>query len=213
MLWQYPAIGCISYLLGSIPFGVIVGRQARGVDIRDFGSGKTGFTNSLRTLGLAPSLLVLIGDFLKGAVPVLLSAALFHSATLEVVAATAAVLGHLWPVFAGFKGGRGVTTSFGATAAMMPPVGLFLLVLAVALVYISRYMSLTSVVGTTTGAILVWALVGGGRVPIAYGLWGLIASAIILLSHRENIRRLRNGTEPKIGEGGRRRASPGSANL
>jgi glycerol-3-phosphate acyltransferase PlsY len=212
MLWQYPLVGCMSYLVGSIPFGLIVGRRARGVDIRKFGSGKTGFTNSLRTIGLGPSLVVLGGDFLKGALPVLIAGLLFHSAALEVVAATAAVLGHVWPVFADFKGGRGVTTSFGATAAMMPPVGLFLLLLAVALVYVYRYMSLMSVVSTPAGAILVWALVISGRVPFAYGVWGLIATAIILLAHRENIQRLRSGTEPKIGQGGRRRTSPGNAN-
>jgi glycerol-3-phosphate acyltransferase PlsY len=212
MLWQYPLVACAGYLLGSVPFGLIVGRRVRGVDIREFGSGKTGFTNSLRTIGLGPSLVVLVGDFLKGAIPVLVAGTLLHSSVLAVVAATAAVLGHIWPVFAGFKGGRGVATAFGATAAMMPPVGLFLLLLAVALVYISRYMSLMSVIGTPTGMIVVWALVLTGRVPIAYGVWGTIATAIILLAHRENIRRLRSGTEPKIGQVARRRPNPGNAN-
>jgi glycerol-3-phosphate acyltransferase PlsY len=212
MLWQYPLVACAGYLLGSIPFGLIVGRRVRGVDIREFGSGKTGFTNSLRTIGLVPSLVVLAGDFLKGAVPVFVAGSLVHSSTLAVVAATCAVLGHVFPVFAGFKGGRGVTTAFGATAAMMPPVGLFLLLLALALVSVSRYMSLMSVIGTPTGMIVVWALAVAGRVPLAYGVWGTIATAIILLAHRENIRRLRSGTEPKIGEGARRRPSPHSAN-
>ncbi len=212
MLWQYPLAAGAGYVLGSIPCGLIVGRLVRGVDIREFGSGKTGFTNSLRTIGLGPSLAVLVGDFLKGALPVFVAGTLLHSNVLAVVVATFAVIGHIWPVFAGFKGGRGVTTAFGATAAMMPPVGLFLLLLAIALVYVSRYMSLMSVIGTPTGMIVVWALVAGGRVPLAYGVWGTIATAIILMAHRENIRRLRSGTEPKIGEAGRPRPRPGGAN-
>jgi acyl phosphate:glycerol-3-phosphate acyltransferase len=211
MLWNYLLIAGASYLAGSIQFGLIVGRRARGVDIRDFGSGKTGFTNSLRTLGPGLSFLVLAGDFLKGALPVLVVAVLLHNPGLEVMAATAAVLGHVWPVFAGFKGGRGVSTAFGATMAMMPPVGLILLVISIALVVLYRYMSLTSLVGTPTGAVLVWALVLGGHEPRVYGIWALIAATIILTSHRENLRRLRNGTEPKIGQGGQRRTSPGNA--
>jgi glycerol-3-phosphate acyltransferase PlsY len=212
MLWPYPLVACAGYLLGSIPFGLIVGRRVRGVDIREFGSGKTGFTNSLRTIGLLPSLLVLVGDFLKGALPVLFALALTHAPAAAVVAATCAVLGHVWPLFAGFKGGRGVTTAFGATTAMMWPVGVFLLVLAVILVAIWRYMSLMSVLGTPTGMVVVWALALSGREPIAYGIWGTIATAIILLAHRENIRRLLNGTEPKIGQPAQRRPSPRRAN-
>jgi glycerol-3-phosphate acyltransferase PlsY len=216
MLWQSLTVACLGYLIGSIPIGLLVGRWAKGVDIREFGSGKTGFTNSLRTLGPALSAVVLAGDFLKGAVPVLLVSVLFRGggaglASLEVIAATAAVLGHIWPIFAGFKGGRGVATSVGATTAMMPPIGLFLLLLAGAVIYVYRYMSLGSLIATATGAILVWALVIGGRLPVAYGIWGIIATMIIVSCHRENLRRLRNGTEPKIGEGGHRRTSPGSA--
>ena len=94
----------------------------------------------------------------------------------------------------------------------MPPVGLFLLLVAAAIVYFYRYMSLMSLVGTLTGAILVWALVVSGRVPFAFGIWGIIATSIILVSHRENLQRLRNGTEPKIGQGGQRRTSPGNVN-
>jgi glycerol-3-phosphate acyltransferase PlsY len=202
MWWLYPVLAGAGYLAGSTPVGLLVGRRLRGVDIRNFGSGKTGFTNTLRTLGLGPSLLVLTGDVLKGAAPVLLARAVSPHATLQVVAATAAVLGHVWPVFAGFKGGRGVATSWGVTAAMMPPVALFLLLVAAALAYAYRYMSVVSVVGTPIGAILIWALVAAGRVPLAYGVWGLIATTIIVVCHRDNLRRLRAGTEPKIGDGG-----------
>ena len=210
-----------SYLVGSTPFGLLVGRRVRGVDIREFGSGKLGFTNSLRTLGLGPSLVVIAGDMLKGAVPVLAASALWmhvaalHAAApseLQLVAACAAVLGHILPVFAGFKGGRGVATSWGATLAMMPGVALALLAVAAALVLAYRYVSVASIVGTPTGALLVWILVLTHREPVAHGLWALIATALILVAHRDNIRRLRNGTEPKIGHGGQRRPHAGNAN-
>lgn len=215
MLWQWLLAASFGYLIGSIPFGLLVGRLGRGVDIRDYGSGKTGFTNSLRTLGPGLSAAVLAGDCLKGVVAVLLASTVYRGAgpelaALQVLAATAAVLGHVWPLYARFKGGRGVATALGATFVMMPQIGLFLILVAGALVYVYRYMSLGSVVSTPTGAVLVWVLVIAGRLPVAYGIWGIIATAIILTCHRQNLRRLRNGTEPKIGEGGRRRTSPGN---
>jgi acyl phosphate:glycerol-3-phosphate acyltransferase len=210
MLGQYVLVACAAYLIGSIPFGLIVGRRVRGVDIREFGSGKTGFTNSLRTIGLAPSILVLAGDFLKGAVPVLMISFYSGGPTLQVVAATMAVVGHIWPIFAGFKGGRGVTTALGATAAMMPALAIIILLVGVGVAAVYRYMSLMSIVGTCSGVVLVWILVLTGRAPLAFGVWGLIAGSIILFAHRENFLRLRNGTEPKIGQGGSRRARPGN---
>jgi len=213
MWWLYALVAAGGYLLGSTPFGVLVGRWSRGVDIREFGSGKTGFTNSLRTLGLGPSIVVLAGDLLKGVIPVLVAAALSPHPELRVLAGVAAVTGHILPVFAGFKGGRGVTTSWGATLAMMPQVAILLLLVAAALAYASRYMSLVSVLTTVTGAVVAVSLALAGRVPVAYGVWGLTAPAIIIVTHLDNLRRLRAGTEPKIGHGGRRRSSPGGAQL
>jgi acyl phosphate:glycerol-3-phosphate acyltransferase len=213
MWWMYPLVVGGSYLLGSTPIGLIVGRWCRGVDIRQYGSGKTGFTNSLRTLGLAPSIVVFTGDLLKGAIPVLVATELSPHPALRVLAALAAVLGHIMPVFAGFKGGRGVTTSWGATFVMMPQVALFLLLAAAAIAYAWRYMSLVSVLSTLSGAVLVFALAIAGRVPAAYVFWAIAAPAIIVVTHLDNLRRLRAGTEPKIGHGGTRRTSPGSANL
>lgn len=212
MWWQYPLLIVGSYLLGSTPVGLLIGRWVRGVDIRDFGSGKIGFTNSLRTLGLGPSLAVFAGDILKGALPVLVASHLSPHPELQVAAATGAVIGHVLPIFAGFKGGRGVATSWGATLAMMAPVALLLIPVVAALAYLYRYMSLASIAGTTIGALIVWISVATGHAPLAFGLWGLIATAIILVSHRENLERLRNGNEPKIGAGGQRRPHTGSAN-
>lgn len=212
MWWLYPAFAIGAYLIGSIPVGLIIGQRARGVDVREFGSGKTGFTNSLRALGLGPSLLVFLGDFLKGAVPVALAHALSPNASLQVVAAVGAVAGHDWPVYAGFRGGRGVTTSLGATAVMMPPIGLLIVVIATALLYVYRYVSLASIVATPTAAVVVWLLIVLRNAPLAYGVWGTIATVLILVLHRDNIARLRDGTEPKIGQGGQRRTRPGQAN-
>jgi acyl phosphate:glycerol-3-phosphate acyltransferase len=212
MWWLVCLVVAAGYLVGSLPVGLLVGRWVRGVDIREFGSGKTGFTNSLRTLGLGPSIVVLAGDFLKGAAPVFVVSCISAHPELRAAVAVAAVLGHVFPVFAGFKGGRGVTTAWGATLIMTPQVGIFLLLVAVALAYTSRYMSLVSLVAAPLGTVLLCALAASGHVPAAYAVWGLTASAIIVLCHRDNVRRLREGTEPKIGHGGtRRRTSPGNA--
>ena len=210
MWWVYPLFALGSYLIGSIPFSLLVGRRLRGVDIREYGSGKTGFTNSLRTLGIGPSLVVFLGDLAKGAAPVLVARSLSPHASLQVVAAVCTVAGHDWPVFAKFKGGRGVTTSLGATTAMVPPVGLALLVLGAVLLYIYRYVSLTSILTTLTGAILVWLLVILGRAPRSYSVWASVAAPLIVILHRDNLERLRNGTEPKIGQGAKPRTSPGN---
>ena len=120
MWWAFLVVALIGYLLGSLPMGLIAGKVVRGVDIRDYGSGKTGFTNALRTIGLKAALLVLLGDALKGAVPVLIARLLSDDAYAQMVAGLAAVVGHDWPVFAGFRGGRGVTTFFGVLLAMNP---------------------------------------------------------------------------------------------
>jgi acyl phosphate:glycerol-3-phosphate acyltransferase len=211
----YALLACVGYLVGSVQFGLIIGRLARGVDIRDFGSGNTGFTNSLRTLGPGWSVAVLAGDFLKGALPVLL-ANLVHRefggnlASLQVVAATATVLGHIWPLYAQFRGGKGVATALGATFVMMPLIGIFLLLVAGSLIYVFRYMSLGSLVAAPSATVLVWVMILAGRLPLAYGIWGIVITAILLFSHRENLQRLRSGTERKIGESAQSRTNPGN---
>lgn len=198
----YAVCGGLGYLLGSIPFGLIVGYVWTGRDIRQRGSGKTGVTNVLRTAGRAPASLVLVGDVLKGLAPALVGRLVFDSYGAAAVGAGAAIVGHVWPVFAGFRGGRGVATSFGGVLAMAPLIGLLLPVIGALIVLPTRYVSLMSVVGTpiAAGIILVAAL--AGWVPSSIAWYGLFATALILYMHLPNIRRLLAGTEPRLGQGG-----------
>ena len=197
------------YLLGSVPTGLIVGRLLKGVDIREYGSGKTGMTNTLRTLGPVPAVTVLVIDLLKGALPVLAARYFAGDARVEVVAALAAIAGHDWPVYAGFRGGRGVATTVGATIAMMPLLGLVLPLIGAAILLPFRYVSLMSILGSVIAGALIVALAITDRVPGPYAVFGVVAALLIVVLHRENITRLLAGTEPKLGQGGDKRA-PGA---
>ncbi len=191
----------IGYLAGSVPVGLLVGRRY-GIDVRDYGSGKTGFTNALRSLGLAPALLVMAGDVAKGTVPVLIGSVLFDDPWATALAGAAAVAGHTWPLFAGFRGGRGVATAFGAFLAMSPLAALLLLAVGGAVLAATRYVSLMSVTGVLAGFLVLVVLVVTGLLPAEYLVFGVLATAFVELNHLGNIRRLLAGTEPKIGQGG-----------
>ena len=211
MIPEFIAFAVGGYLLGSIPIGLVVGRLLKGVDIREYGSGKTGMTNTLRTLGPGPAAAVFIGDMLKGVLPVLLARLVSDDARLQVVGALAAIVGHIFPVYAGFRGGRGVSTSLGATAAMMPLLAPFLPFIGGVILIPFRYVSLMSVLGTVVTALIIIALAATDRVPNAYGVFAVITATLIVVLHRDNIARLLAGTEPKIGQGGdRRKAETGS---
>lgn len=198
-----------AYLLGSVPTGLLVGRLWGGVDIREFGSGKTGFTNALRTVGPLPAAIVVGGDVAKGALPVLLARIVFDDPWAAALGGLAAVIGHSRPLFAGFRGGRGVATTFGAFLAMTPLVALLVLVASVTVLGITRYVSLMSVTGTAVGLIAMVAMVAMGATPAEYLLFGLGVTAWIEFGHIGNLRRLLSGTEPKLGRGGDRRSDEG----
>jgi len=206
MWWAFLVIALIGYLLGSVPTGIIAGRLARGIDIRDYGSGKMGFTNALRTIGLRASLPVLVGDLAKGALTVVIARLLSDNAYVQAVGGLAAVVGHDWPVFAGFRGGRGVTTSFGVLLGMNPLVGLALIPVAIAIGWVTRYMSVMSISGAVLATGVLIGLAAAGVLPAAYAVYAGLVGALVIVLHRENIRRLLAGTEPKIGRGGERRA-------
>jgi glycerol-3-phosphate acyltransferase PlsY len=212
MIVEFAAVIAVSYLVGSIPFGYIAGRVLKGIDVRDFGSGATGATNVMRTLGRGPFALVLAADALKGYGPVLVTWFLFESHDLQVASGLAAVLGHDFPLYIGFRGGRGVATSFGVFAALALPVSLSLLAAGLFIILTFRYMSLMSIVTVPLGALalLVLAVVeGGDHYTYSKAVFGAFATALVLLRHGGNIRRLVQGTEPKVGEGGgRRKAAP-----
>jgi glycerol-3-phosphate acyltransferase PlsY len=185
-----------AYLLGSVPFGVLVARAQGGVDLRRVGSGNIGATNVLRAVGKGGAALTLLGDIGKGALAVGLGRWLGVSATMLAMIALAAVAGHLFPVFAGFHGGKGVATTLGVILAAMPAVGSLLLLIWLVVAAVWRYSSLAALVASGALPVLAWLL--DGRPPM------LALSAtlflLVLVRHRENIIRLQQGTEGKIGQ-------------
>jgi acyl phosphate:glycerol-3-phosphate acyltransferase len=193
------------YLLGSIPVGLIVGRLMRGVDVREYGSGKTGFTNSLRVLGLRRSLPVLLGDVIKGLVAALLPLLFTDDPWARAAGAFFAVVGHAWPVFAGFRGGRGVLTGFGALLGLSPLAVLLVAFLAGGTLYVTRIASAASILGAGAMALVFLLFASAGWTEWAYACAAAAGSALVIVLHRDNIRRLLSGTEPRLGKGGGRR--------
>jgi glycerol-3-phosphate acyltransferase PlsY len=206
MWWAFLVMAPVGYLMGSVPMGLVAGRLVRGIDIREYGSGKTGFTNALRTIGLRASVLVLLGDAVKGALPVLIARLLSDNSYVQTVAGLAAVVGHDWPVFAGFRGGRGVTTFFGVILAMNPLVFLAMVPVGVAIAFVTRYMSVMSIASAVVAACVLIGLAAAGVLPAAYAIYASLGTVLIVILHRSNIQRLLAGTEPKIGRGGEKRA-------
>jgi glycerol-3-phosphate acyltransferase PlsY len=206
MWWVFPVAALVGYLLGSVPMGLIAGRLVRGVDIRDYGSGKTGFTNALRVIGLRASLPVLVADVAKGALAVVIARLLSDDAYVQAVGGLGAVIGHDWPVFARFRGGRGVSTFVGVLAGMNPLVVLALIPVGVAIAVVTRYMSVMSISSAVLAAVVLIGLAAADVLPAAYAVYASLAAVMIVVLHRENLQRLLAGTEPKIGRGGDRRA-------
>ena len=190
----------LGYLLGSIPSGFLAGQWCKGIDLRTIGSGSTGATNVLRNVGKGPALAVFFVDVAKGAAAVLLARSLNPTSALidwiQVLAGLAALAGHIWPVWLGFKGGKAVATGFGMFLGLAWPVGLACFGLFMAVISIFRIVSLSSVVAAI-GLPLLMALSGGSS---AYVVVSLVASLMVLWRHRSNIERLIAGTEPKIGQ-------------
>lgn len=192
----YLLVFLFAYLLGSIPCGYLVGTWSKGLDIRKYGSGNIGTTNAFRILGKGPGTLVLLGDVLKGAIAVLV-AEYFTSEAVALFAGLTAMAGHNWPIFLGFKGGRGVATGAGVILALSPLGVLLLLLIWVLTILITRYVSVGSIVAAAA-APFVLGLVGQSWL---LAFFGLLAGAGVIYRHKANIDRLRIGTEPKIGQG------------
>ncbi|HET9539365.1 MAG TPA: glycerol-3-phosphate 1-O-acyltransferase PlsY [Candidatus Limnocylindria bacterium] len=200
------ALVLLGYLIGAIPFGILAGRMARGVDLREHGSRRTGTTNALRTLGLGWAVAVFVLDVAKGAVAVVLAQALYQAGaagTSEWVAAAAgvaAVVGHNWSVFIGFRGGRGVATSAGGLLVISPWTLAAIAPLMAIVVLQSRYVSLGSVVAAAAAPAVTALLATIGVVGWAAVAYALASGLLIIGSHGDNLRRLRDGTERRIGE-------------
>lgn len=194
----------LGYVLGAIPFGLLIGRWTRGIDLRAYGSHKTGATNALRTLGARAAAGVFVLDVAKGAAAVLAARLLFGGdETTEWAAAlagVAAIVGHNWSAFIGFTGGRGVATSAGAMAAMSPWTLVILLPIVVAVIWRSRYVSLGSITGALGAPIIAAVLAGLGAASVPAVAYALASGLLVTVSHADNIARLRAGTERRIGQ-------------
>lgn len=210
MVARFVAAVIAAYLLGSIPVGLIIGRLRSGVDIRQHGSGKTGATNVMRTVGYRFGYLTLMLDGVKGAIAVLLATLIVNGGSLaigsvslgwqmaQVLAGAGAMVGHNWPVFARFRGGRGVAVFFGTLFAIYPPAGLLGVEVLVILALRSRHMSLGSVAGTIAVLCLLLPLTVCYGFPLVYFVYCFAVAALVVYQHRDNIRRLRQGVERQL---------------
>lgn len=188
-----------AYLVGSIPVGLLVARFSGGVDPRTVGSGRTGGTNALRALGRERALLVVVGDILKGALPVIL-AGVAGGPTLMVLAGVAAIAGSIWSIFVGFRSGRGVATLTGTMLALQPLAVLLAAPIFVVTIALSRYVSLGSLLGAATllPATLLLGLADPGSVPLAHIVHAVVGPALVWIAHADNIDRLIHGTERRF---------------
>jgi glycerol-3-phosphate acyltransferase PlsY len=193
-VWFIPIL--IAYLLGSISFSFLAGKLLKGIDIRNHGSGNAGATNTLRVLGVGPGVTVLLLDALKGVIAVMLGHWLGDgSSLLLVICGVAAIAGHNWPIFFGFRGGKGIATTIGVmiTLAFLP--ALIVIVIAIVAIAITRYVSLGSLLGTVLLPIFIWSM---GR-PTEIFVLSLVLFVFAWYRHRSNIGKLLKGQENKLG--------------
>jgi glycerol-3-phosphate acyltransferase PlsY len=204
-----PALLLAGYLLGSIPSGWLAGRWLAGIDIREQGSGSTGATNVLRVLGKGPALAVFVVDVLKGTAAVLLAKALLEPASgaagswgvdaWVVAAGLAALAGHIWPVWLGWKGGKAVATGLGMLLGLAWPVGLACFGIFLTVLSLARIVSLASVVAALSLPLLMLGWFGDGGLRPAYLVLAVLTTVLVVWRHRANLQRLLEGSEPRLG--------------
>jgi glycerol-3-phosphate acyltransferase PlsY len=219
------AVAVIGYLLGSIPIGYLLGRRQAKVDVRTYGSGKTGAANVYRTAGRKWGILVALLDICKGALAVVVAGIIIRGDYLligdsslwwlltsaQVLAALAAVAGHIWSPFLKFKGGRGVATFFGGLVALCPVAALFggeVLIIGAGL---TRFVSLGSLAGAVGSYAILVPLTILNNFPVEYLFYAVVGGVIIFVMHRDNIRRLIMGKERKLGDKAEAVSAPPSA--
>lgn len=201
---RYAAVLVLCYLLGSIPWGYILLRWRLGLDIREYGSGRIGMSNVLRTAGGRIAALVLALDLGKGILAVVLAREVIGAAPAEVAAGLLVLVGHNWPIFLQFRGGRGMATGLGGLSVMAPiAAGLGALVF-IPVTLITRYLSLGSLAGVVISCLAALGLSLAGIYPGTYTLYAFLGGAIIIWQHRDNIRRLRQGNERRLGHPARK---------
>lgn len=191
----------LSYLLGSVSFSYLIAKKIKKIDIRKEGSGNAGATNTLRVLGVGPAVSVLLLDVGKGILPVVSAMLITDAALVHVLAGLAAILGHNWPIYFGFRGGKGVATSIGVLATLVFLPSLLAGVIAIASIFITRYVSLGSLLFAilTPVALVILLLIPSFTYPVEYSLFTVVLALMSLWRHRTNVSRLMSGTENKIG--------------
>jgi glycerol-3-phosphate acyltransferase PlsY len=187
----------ICYLLGSIPFGYIVGKLFKKIDIRELGSGNIGATNVFRILGPSLASLVLIGDIGKGILSIYLVRFLnIDNLLISTIAGLVVICGHDWSLFLGFKGGKGIATTFGVVFALNPTISILALIIWGVVLVTTRYVSLSSIFAVIS--IFIFTILF--RQPYEYIIFSAIILVLGIFNHKDNIKRLRSGNERKIGE-------------
>ena len=194
VILQYVIFTVLGYLLGSLNFSIIIGKLFYKTDVREHGSKNAGATNTLRILGKTPAVLVLILDAVKAVIAYFLTFLLTKNVTLSYIAATGAVVGHNFPVYFGFRGGKGVITSLFAIFCISPMVGAIALVFALAVIAVSKFVSLGAILGAVLAVVLVFCVDPAGIKIILI----CILVVMLIFQHRANIQRLLNKTENKI---------------
>ncbi|HEX8940779.1 MAG TPA: glycerol-3-phosphate 1-O-acyltransferase PlsY [Candidatus Limnocylindrales bacterium] len=192
----------VGYVVGGIPWGVIVARVAGGPDPRSLGSGRTGGANVLRAVGPRAALASGLLDVGKGVVAVLFARLLGTGLVIEILAALAAILGHSRSPFLGLQGGRGVSAGIGGLLVLQPIVAAVIVPVFALVLVLSRYSSLASLTASAVGGIVVVAMAIAAPLPVAYIGYGIAAPAMIWIFHADNIQRLLRGQERRFGERG-----------
>ncbi|HON18828.1 MAG TPA: glycerol-3-phosphate 1-O-acyltransferase PlsY [Salinivirgaceae bacterium] len=202
MLWIWLTISLLlSYLLGSIPTAVWIGKSFYGIDVRQHGSGNAGATNTFRVLGKRPGIVVLLIDVLKGFAAVVVAGEIMHLAGIDelswikIVAGLVAVVGHIFPIFAQFKGGKGVATILGAVFGINPLASLIALIVFSIILITTHYVSLGSILASMTFPLIVFFI--QHEPSIWMKSFSIFVPIMMILTHRPNIERLRHGKENK----------------
>ena len=193
-------LGCLlSYLIGSIPTGLILGKLLWGVDLREHGSHNIGATNAWRTLGKGPGIIIFLLDFLKGVVGVALGMYFVGTPLMMVLGGIMAIVGHSWSILLKFKGGKGVATGLGVIVMLMPTTALLVFLIWFVIVLLTKYVSLGSIVAAACVPLFAWLF----SQPCEYVAFSVLAAVFVIYRHKTNIGRLLNGTESKIKAGHR----------
>ena len=198
-MMDYIAVILISYIVGSIPSGLVLGKGIWHVDLRRYGSGNIGATNAWRTLGKGPGLLIFAADLLKGVIGVGAGSLLIGTPMGMVIGGILAIVGHSASIFLKFSGGKGVATGLGVLLMMMPSVSVIVFAVWLIIVLISKYVSLGSIVAAALVPIAAFFM----DEPAEFIVFGLLAAVFVIYRHKSNISRLMSGTESKIKAGHR----------